>query len=244
MSSCLMVAAQFYGRPQDRVYHVLVSPEFEGNTDFFYPPRKPVPLELKNKNGETYVKQTKYAKITLIPIPFVSIRQQISDNLLNGPKDPATLLLSLVKEEPYSLTVDLVQVKLIYKNRELDMMPARLALYALFALQKHHCKKPVTTCRGCTECYLEVQEVFNRTQDIANLYRQVAGTRPFEEMSDSGITALNKQNFQSYKSKIRDDLKRGFGLYALPELAIEPVGKKPDTRYGIRIDKERIRIVL
>jgi len=29
MSSCLTVAAQMYGRPQDRLYHVLVSPEFE-----------------------------------------------------------------------------------------------------------------------------------------------------------------------------------------------------------------------
>jgi len=30
MSSCLTLAAQMYGRPQDRIYHVLVSPEFEG----------------------------------------------------------------------------------------------------------------------------------------------------------------------------------------------------------------------
>ena len=29
MSVCLTLAAQMYGRPQDRLYHVLVSPEFE-----------------------------------------------------------------------------------------------------------------------------------------------------------------------------------------------------------------------
>lgn len=38
MSACMMVAAQLYGQPRDRVYHVLVSPEFESSSVFFYPP--------------------------------------------------------------------------------------------------------------------------------------------------------------------------------------------------------------
>ena len=73
--------------------------------------------------------------------------------------------------------------------------------------------------------------------------QNLAGTRPFGEMSDSGIRGLTPENFHSYKAKIRKDLERGFGLYALGELAIEPVGKKPDTRYGINMDKEKIRII-
>nr|MBL0731841.1 TIGR02584 family CRISPR-associated protein [Desulfobacterales bacterium] len=40
MSSCLTIAAQMYGRPQDRLYHVLVSPEFESNRNFYYPPKE------------------------------------------------------------------------------------------------------------------------------------------------------------------------------------------------------------
>jgi CRISPR-associated protein Csx14 len=101
MSACLMVAAQFYGRTQDRVYHVLVSPEFESSRDFYYPPRKSIPIELIDKNGQPYVKETRYAKITLVPIPFVPVRCYISDELLKEPKDPATLMLSLVREVPY-----------------------------------------------------------------------------------------------------------------------------------------------
>jgi CRISPR-associated protein Csx14 len=41
---------------------------------------------------------------------------------------------------------------------------------------------------------------------------------------------------------IRKDLERGLGLYALGELAIESVGKRPDTRYGMKMDKTKIRI--
>jgi len=154
MSACLMTAAQFYARPQDRLYHVLVSPEFESNKNFFYPPRKSVPIELKDQHGHPYTKETKYARITLVPIPFVSVRQQISGDLLREPKDPATLMLSLVKETPVSLIIDLVHAKLIYKNLELDLMPARLALYAFFALQKKNCRKQITSCRSCSDCYL------------------------------------------------------------------------------------------
>lgn len=244
MSACLMVAAQFYARPQDRIYHVLVTPEFENNPDFYYPPRKSITIELKDAKGEPVYKETKYAAVTLVPIPFVSIRDRIADELLQAPHEPATLMQSLIKDEPAQLTIDLTGGKLMYKKVELDLMPAHLALYAFFALQKKSCRREVSVCGECTECFVDIQDVLSRSTEIADLYRQVAGTRPLEEMSDSGIVSLNKQNFQSVKSKIRHALQKAYGLYALLELAIDSVGKKPDTRYGIPISKERIRVVL
>jgi CRISPR-associated protein Csx14 len=244
MSACLMLAAQLYGRQQDRVYHVLVSPEFESNRDFYYPPRKSVPIELKDKDGQPYIKETKYARINLVPIPFVSIRDQISQDLLHEPRDPATLMISLIKERPYTLTVDITSSKLVYKNLEIDMMPARLALYALFAMQKKECKKEQTSCRDCTDCFLDIQQVLNQQDQITELYQRVEGSREPSEMKGFGIVSLDQENFNSYKAKIRKDLERGFGLYALPELAIESVGRRPDTRYGLKIERERIRIVL
>jgi len=242
MTSCLTLAAQLYGRPQDRVYHVLVSPEFESNRDFYYPPENSVPIELRDKNGEHYIKETRYAGINLVPVPFISIREQLSDDMLEEPKDPATLMLSLVREEPYHLTIDLPSAKITYKNLELDMMPARLALYTFFAMQKKDCKRDLNTCRNCTECFLDVSQIYDRQEQIAELYKKISGRKTPAGMSDSGILNLNAENFNSYKSKIRDDLKKGFGLYAVPELAIESVGNRPDTRYGIKIDRDRIRI--
>ena len=99
------------------------------------------------------------------------------------------------------------------------------------------------SCKGCDDCFLDAQGILKCQQEITDLYTKAAGTRELSEMSDSGILGLNKDNFRSYKTKIRNDLEKGFGLYALPEVAIESVGKKPATRYGIRIDKSRIRVV-
>ncbi|KAF0155225.1 MAG: cytoplasmic protein [Syntrophaceae bacterium] len=67
MSACLMVAAQMYARPQDRIYHVLVSPEFESSRDFYYPPKKSTPLELRDAKGQKVIKETSYADVKLVP---------------------------------------------------------------------------------------------------------------------------------------------------------------------------------
>ncbi|HEU18278.1 MAG TPA: TIGR02584 family CRISPR-associated protein [Deltaproteobacteria bacterium] len=243
MTSCLTLAAQLYGRQQDRMYHVLVSPEFESSRNFYYPVRESISLELKDANGNRYFKETKYAVVNLIPIPFISIRNKFTRDMLDEPKDPATLMLSLIREDPYLLIIDIPSQKITYKNLEVDMMPARLALYTLFAMQKKDCKNEAGNCRHCTDCYMDLETIYNQQDRLTDLYRRISGSRDPLEMSDSGICGINPENFNSYKSKIKDDLRKGFGLYALPELEITAVGKRPDTRYGLRIERDRIRVV-
>jgi len=243
MSSCLTLAAQMYGRSRDRLYHVLVSPEFESNRNFYYPPGTSKTIELRDQQGQPYFKETRYAKVNLIHIPFVSIREQLSPDMLKKPKDPGTLMLSLVKEEQSRLCVNLVSKKIIYKNIEFDLMPARLALYAFFAMQKKNCTKDADTCGECTDCFMDMQSIYDHQEQITGLYRKVSDTRPLDEMSDTGIINLSGENFMMYKGKIKSDLTHRFGSYALKDLEIASVGTKPNTRYGIMMDKSKIEIV-
>lgn len=243
MSSCLTLAAQMYGRPQDRLYHVLVSPEFESSRDFYYPPKKSRTIELKDIQGQPFFKETRYAQVNLIHIPFVSIREKLSADLLKEPKDPGSLLISLIKEEMSRLTVNMINSKITYNKMELDMMPARMALYAFFAMQKRNCPKKAESCGKCTDCFIDIQTVFNKQDHITELYRKVCGTRPLNEMSVTGITNLSADNFNMYKGKIKKDLLGRFGPYALKELEIASVGTRPDTCYGILMDKAKIEIV-
>ncbi len=48
MSFYLGSALQLFGRPWDRLYHVLVSPEFESHPEFYYKPKEDKVLELKD----------------------------------------------------------------------------------------------------------------------------------------------------------------------------------------------------
>jgi len=240
MTSCLTLAAQLYGRPQDRIFHILVSPEFESCRNFWFPPRHSVPVELRDENGQPYWKETRYARLHLVSIPFVSVRDQLGQDFLDQPRLPAELMQTLIRDIPQALVVNLAEGKLIFGRQELDMHPTRLALYAFFAARKKECRlgRP---CSGCTGCFLEAGEVLASDGTI-RMYEKIPGSRLVNEMSDSGITSLNRENFQSYKSKIRKDLLAAFGQSRLPELEIASYGSRPDTKYGILLDRNRIKM--
>jgi len=240
MTSCLTLAAQLYGRPQDRIFHVLVSPEFESCRDFWFPPRQSVPVQLKDDKGQPYWKETRYASIHLVTIPFVSVRDQLRQDFLDQPRPPAELMQTLIRDTPQILVINLAEGKLIFGRTERDLHPTRLALYAFFAAQKKECRQ-TCACAGCTDCFLDASQVLG-TDDLARMYEKIPGSRLIEEMSDSGIGGLNRENFQSYKSKIRKDLLSAFGQSCLAELEISSCGSRPDTRYGILLDRNRIRM--
>jgi len=240
MTSCLTLAAQLYGRPQDRLLHVLVSPEFESCRDFWFPPRQSTTVQLRDAHGQPYWKETRYAAIHLITIPFVSVRDQLRHDLLDQPRQPAELMQTLIRDTPQILTVNLAEGKVIFGRLELDMHPTRLALYAFFAERKKECRL-TKSCADCDKCFLEAAEIL-ASDAISRMYERIPGGRLIKEMSDSGISALNRENFQSYKSKIRRDLLTAFGQSRVAELEIAAIGSRPDTRYGIRLDRSRIRM--
>ncbi len=240
MTSCLTLAAQLYGRPQDRILHVLVSPEFESCRDFWYPPRDSVMVELTDDKGQPFLKESCYAEIKLINIPFVSVREMLGDGLLDQPRPPAELMQAMIRETPKTLTINLTDGKIVFGGTEMDMHPAQLALYAFFAEQKKNCRlnRP---CSGCVDCYLDAATLINGT-GISAMYNRIPGSRLISEMSDTGISSLSKENFNSYKSKIRKDLLNTFGQTHLTNLEITSKGGRPETRYGILLDRNRIKL--
>jgi CRISPR-associated protein Csx14 len=246
MGACLAVAAQCYARPQDRIFHVLVTPEFESSRDFYYPPPASVPLVLiDGKTRTPYTKETRYAEVTLIPLPFFSIRDRLIDSHLKQPESPASLMLSLVREKRSELILDLKNRKITWKGRELDMMPARMAIYVFFAFLKKEAECHDRACSGCENCALPINSVLDMDSNIAGLYRKhLAPYRDHDGMSDSGIQGLTVENFNSYRNKINRDLDNAFGPSEARQLKISSHGRRPGVRYGIPLESERIRIVI
>jgi CRISPR-associated protein Csx14 len=238
MSACLMTAAQLYGRAQDRIYHVLVSPEFENHPDFYYPPAKPAMLEMTDNRGGKVLRDTASASVTLVPIPFIPLREAVSDPATGRVQPPARLLRHLIREKEEPLTIDLNKGKIIYKKKELSMMPSRLALYAFFAGRKLACRLVRAGCAGCEACYLDYEKISEAQKDITELYKKLGGVT-----ENKGICALEIEELRSYVSKIRQDIARAFGAQAAGQLAVQATGKKPDTRYGIGLEREKIRLV-
>ncbi len=79
MSFYLGAALQLFGRPWDRLYHVLVTPEFESHPDFYYKPGKDRILEVGDSHGKVVqTLNTKDARITLAELPFIRLRGKVS----------------------------------------------------------------------------------------------------------------------------------------------------------------------
>ncbi len=71
MGYLLGAAIQFFSRPQDRLYHVLVTPpEIEMNRDFFFPPVRET--QIPTSNGQHI--STADVRIELAELPYVSVR--------------------------------------------------------------------------------------------------------------------------------------------------------------------------
>ncbi len=71
MGYLLGASVQFFGRPQDRLYHVLVTPpEIEMNHDFFFPPV--CEAQIPTSSGQHI--STADVRIELAELPYVSVR--------------------------------------------------------------------------------------------------------------------------------------------------------------------------
>lgn len=241
MSACLTLAAHMYGRPQDRLYHVMLSPEFEHSTNFFFPPAKDSIIELKNAQGETFWKDSSYAKVCLAQIPFVSIRKHLSDEVVTGPLSPAELISSLITEDSPCLVVNIAEKNLQYGDIECDLQPAPLALYAMFVLHKVGQNCPHSN-GICDQCSLSYQEVYEKNNEVAEIFQKISNLSSFSTPSDTGITSLSSENFNSYKSKIKNKLVQAFGQHLARQFEISSIGSKPNTRYGITLTSSRIRV--
>jgi hypothetical protein len=80
MGFFLGYALSLYGRPQDKLSHVLVSEPFESSLGFYYPTPSSRVLEMP---GGRLV-DCASAQVTLAELPFVSLRHGLPEALLTG----------------------------------------------------------------------------------------------------------------------------------------------------------------
>ncbi len=144
MGYYLGYALSLYGRPQDRLSHVLVSENYEGLRDFFYPTRESN-LIYKGENPL----DTSKAKIMLAEIPFVRLRAGLPEHLLNGKAGfSETIALARSFDVTPQLTIDL-RNRCFYANSvQIKMTSVNFAFY-LWMIEKtvkqsKPLKRPVT----------------------------------------------------------------------------------------------------
>lgn len=244
MSMLLGSAFMLFGRPQDRLSHVLVSPDLEGVPDFFYPPPRPTPLRLANGR----IKDASRAHIELADVPFLRLRHLLPAGAGSDPAHHADLVRAtqvILDESAHpTLTLDLAAGQVTVGSRSIRMEPRSLGLYALFTTQKaERCvRTDLPTCGACRECFFSAGKRFpdDQRDRLLALYQQLGGRDPAvlaRVLAGSDAAAT----LRSLKSRANAAVRRSIGLIAGPYLISATGGY--EKRHGLLLDKGRIRII-
>jgi len=242
MGYLLAAALMLYGRPEDRLSHVLIRPSALEGTDFHFPPRR-APAVLTHRRADG----------TIVRVPARDVRIELAD--LPFPRLRAVGDISRMRDRPFSVVVQELQedlARLVDPHVEIDsrrgtlscgeltvrLSPLRAALYTELAERRRSgCGQPA--CEGCPVCFLPATEIRERLAPRLR-ERMIELGSPGVEVRAGHVRWAEKQ-FREERSKINRDLQRALRGAAGP-YQVRAIGSRKARLYGLGLSPERIRI--
>jgi CRISPR-associated protein (TIGR02584 family) len=143
-------ALSLFGREQDRLSHVLVSEDYEGHPEFYYPTLESQLIQTRGEKPKPL--DTSKATVVLAEIPFIRLRQDLPTKLLTGRASfLETITLARKAEQAPELQINLKSKTLIASGQVIPLPDIQLAFYCWFldntvpeqtTLEKPTLKKP------------------------------------------------------------------------------------------------------
>lgn len=232
MGFFLGYALSLFGRPQDRLSHVLASEPFENSWDFFYP----TPYEHVIATAGNKLADARDAKVSLAEIPFVSLRHGLPSTLLDGSASfNAAVNAARASLGPASLEIDLASRQVTAAGRCFRLAPAELAMLAVFA------RRALTNEPALPAPSKDVPDLAWAERYLREL-RAIVGPMGDTTSAEYALRGgMDGSYFSSRLSKLRSALRRELGPAAGPYL-VGDGGRKPH-RYRLELGAEAIRLV-
>ena len=232
MGFYLGYALSLYGRPQDRLSHVLVSEPFENSIEFFYP--TPYSRVLQTRDGK--LADTAMAEVTLAEIPFVSLRHGLPQGLLSGHASfSETVLAAQAALAPPELVIDITRRLIWASGKEIELPPAELALLAVFA------REAVQDARAFPAPSKGVPDPAWADRFLRE-YRGITGTLADSDTTERALRkGMDGEYFSTRKSKLEKRLKTALGP-AAGAYRIDGGNQRPG-KYRLTLLPDAIRFV-
>ncbi len=242
MGYYLGYALSLFGRPQDRLSHVLVSPEFESLPEFFYPsPRETI---LMDRSGKPLDAST--ARVDLAEIPFVRLRDDLPAEMLVATRFADVVAAASRVREPPKLRVLLSERAIECSGARVELSPQAFAFYAWLAER----------CWDETEVGGLVKPTeFNDPESTLRMGLVELGDRLFQNEFASGYDQWLQWDPQDFGDKnnewvyqryhdINRRLQDALGKHAAAVFQVQsvPVGGKR-RGYSLALTPEQIEIV-
>lgn len=231
MGFYLGYALSLFGRPQDRLSHVLVNEPYESSWDFFYP----TPYSRVITTRDNKLADTRDARVELAEIPFVRLRQGLDRQLQSGGVTFSEAVAAAQQAlQPPELVIDREGQCILAGGRRIALPPKQLALLGLFADRLLQGRAPLPAPGKevpdpeWAKRFLEQYRAI-RNGDIDDIERT-------ERALHDG---MDGEYFSSTKSKLHRTLKVALGPAAQPYL-IDDGGTRP-RRYSLNLPREAVR---
>ncbi len=221
-------ALSLFGRPQDRLSHVLVAPDFEQHNEFYYPPPTPTVLLAPGKDQKPI--RTDRCDLVLAEIPFVRLREGLPADLLAGRIGFAEAVAALQSRfRPPELVIDLARRTVHAHGRPVACTPIELAFWAWLAERRK------STAEGT---------VGRDEAAFARLFQLYGELAPAERVARTRRALLDdpKHGWLSERISRHNKLvERALGPASV-HYRIEAVGRRPHTSWRLVTPPEAVHL--
>lgn len=221
-------ALSLFGRPQDRLTHVLVEDEYFFNEEFFYPPPNETWVVRADNTGFDASK----VEVTLADIPFVRLRQGLPSRLLSGQTSFIdTVDAAQAELDPPQINFESCSLQLQCGGKTVLMNAVELSFYLMLVRRAQQEVPPVRwTDEGLADEFLEV---------YLSLNGESGGYERARKTLSKGMT---KEYFEQRKSRVNSQLRKALGKRLAQHYMIDSHGKRPNTRFGLTLPASAIML--
>ncbi len=224
-------ALSLYGRPQDRLSHVLVSANFESHPQFFYPTPYSKVIYANDKNSTPL--DTKQAEVALAYIAFVRLRGGLDKQLLTGKSSfSASVQRAQQSLVPARLIINLKQKTLTANKQVIKLKPVDMAFY-YWLIQNQLKQNPV-------HCPADGAPEKHYAKDFIHCYQQINGEMSTAERTMKTLqNGMEKSFFEQHKSAVNSAIKKVLDIHA-DNYLVPARGRRPYTEYYLKLDAQQI----
>lgn len=250
MSFFLGAALQLFGRTQDKLYHILVSPEFESNPAFFYPPANNTMIPCRMPDGSARELNARSARVELAELSYIRLGE-LAPREIGKYREMVRLGQREVDTSSHQpiLQVNLAERTLHIGDIVVELIPIQLMLYLAFLRQKtDHCKYPERDyCRDCTGCYETIVDFASREalEVMARDYTAIYAGNPgrVDDLLDKWPEGIDVQALRTVISKVNRAIREQLSDETLTTLYTVATDRKyAGSRYGVKLEKSKIVI--